>query len=874
MSDFESIQLTDEQQDFVNTALSGRNILVNACIGSGKTTAIQKLCNLIPQDKSILYLTYNRLLKLDAKKKITAKNATVTNYHGFAYKILRENGVCVGQGDQISVFLDLKLPIPHYDVLILDEYQDINKDISEELLYIKAKCPEIQIIAVGDMDQKIYDFTTLDVSAFIHTFLDDGNLYTMSFSNCFRLPAKFAAKLGNVWGKRINGVNPDCKIEYMNPDEAIRTINEYSPSDILCLGKNGGTKEQILNTLEREHPEKFNKKTVWASITEDGSQRVTEPDKKSAIFTTYDGSKGLERTLCVICDFDTAYWHVRSSCPQVHYEILRNIFLVAASRGKREIIFVTNRFGMLTMDTLKTPFPPNLRFKTPFEISSMFDFKRSEDLDRCFDLVDMSPIDQKDTNPINIKLSDAKIDISACVGEFAEASYFHGYNIDEQIKWIQNLKGGRRGAKHFLPIEPDCTLQEKILYLTYCETEQMRYITQAKKVFANEEQEQLVHDRIATILDRNEKVQTNCQIEASIYDGGDPVLQIFGRTDVIKNDIIYELKFVHDLQKTHVLQIACYMVALNKRHGILWNLYNNEMYSITIPNRKAFMDQVIRTITRGVYSAYHIAYAASAVPNRHISGLIARKQAAAHGRIDPSVERDSSAPKAYIKDLGNKETPETLPPAEEASCFAIIDTETTYMERLMSIGVIIVDKETFRIKGRYYGIVDQKYRDHGYYDQALYIISPTHTGSEYTILSNIGEILVKEGIQTICSYNAAFDKKHLPGFSHFEWVDIMKTAAYVQYNPLIPENMEKCGTGRLKTGYGVEGIMQIIKGKNYTETHNALCDAVDELTIMKAISTDLDTFIINSDKSSKEIANDYKAWKNGQMSISQICQKM
>ena len=50
------IQLSEEQQCFVNKALEGHNILVNACIGSGKTTAIQLLCNKIPKSKRILYL--------------------------------------------------------------------------------------------------------------------------------------------------------------------------------------------------------------------------------------------------------------------------------------------------------------------------------------------------------------------------------------------------------------------------------------------------------------------------------------------------------------------------------------------------------------------------------------------------------------------------------------------------------------------------------------------------------------------------------------------------------------------------------------------------------------------------------------------------
>ena len=77
-------ELSDEQMYFVKKAVEGNNILVDACIGSGKTTSIQYLCNQLPETKRILYLTYNKLLKLDAKNKIKNKNATVTNYHGFA----------------------------------------------------------------------------------------------------------------------------------------------------------------------------------------------------------------------------------------------------------------------------------------------------------------------------------------------------------------------------------------------------------------------------------------------------------------------------------------------------------------------------------------------------------------------------------------------------------------------------------------------------------------------------------------------------------------------------------------------------------------------------------------------------------------------
>ena len=125
------IQLSEEQQNFVNMALEGHNILVNACIGSGKTTAIQLLCNQLPKKKRILYLTYNKLLKLDAKSKIRNTNVKVQNYDGIASTYLYRMGIKTGYGDQIPRFNEVKPVIDRYDILIIDEYQDI--DAAEDI---------------------------------------------------------------------------------------------------------------------------------------------------------------------------------------------------------------------------------------------------------------------------------------------------------------------------------------------------------------------------------------------------------------------------------------------------------------------------------------------------------------------------------------------------------------------------------------------------------------------------------------------------------------------------------------------------------------------------------------------------------------------
>lgn len=52
------MNLSEEQSKFVEIARKGKNILVDACIGSGKTTAIQALCKELPRDKKILSIFY------------------------------------------------------------------------------------------------------------------------------------------------------------------------------------------------------------------------------------------------------------------------------------------------------------------------------------------------------------------------------------------------------------------------------------------------------------------------------------------------------------------------------------------------------------------------------------------------------------------------------------------------------------------------------------------------------------------------------------------------------------------------------------------------------------------------------------------------
>ena len=594
----DKLSLSEEQERLIHLARQGKNVLVDACIGSGKTTAIQHLCDALPKDLQILYLTYNKLLKLDAQAKIKNKNVTVTNYHGFAYGHV---GSGVGVSDLIQTFNQKKPQLKRYDVLILDEYQDIEQELADMLQYIRAVNPRIQIIAVGDMAQKIYDKTTLHVAEFIETFL--GEHIKLEFTRCFRLPAEHANRLGRIWGKHIVGVNPTCTIETMSKEEVVAFLAECDPRDVLCLGARTGAMADTLNVLEREHREKFNKKTVYASIAEQSSGGA-KPDKTSAIFTTFDSSKGLERKICVVFNFEESYWSGRISKPNQRYEILRNIFCVAASRGKERIIFVDDGQELLSEKTLSTKVAPNQTFGS-FGIADMFDFKYKEDIKACYSFLKIRQLDAiGDTSEIDMKRTDHLIDLSPCIGIYQEAVFFANYEIDKAIAF--QIKLNRELQFLWTNAVRESTLDEKILFLTSLETRQNRYRDQVRRPLVKEAEKQQIVSRLQTRFAPDETIQVPCRIDFKQSGFGSNMFSAFGLADVVKEDVVYELKFVSELTQEHFLQCACYMVALGKPCGVLWNTRNNTSYEVSIVHRKKFLNAVMKTITKGLISKCYV----------------------------------------------------------------------------------------------------------------------------------------------------------------------------------------------------------------------------------------------------------------------------
>lgn len=185
--------------------------------------------------------------------------------------------------------------------------------------------------------------------------------------------------------------------------------------------------------------------------------------------------------------------------------------------------------------------------------------------------------------------------------------------------------------------------------------------------------------------------------------------------------------------------------------------------------------------------------------------------------------------------------------------FAVIDTETNWYDKVMSIGAVIADSRTFDALDYKYYVLEPEYRVGGMFSYALFlnldVPYDTIKCNRESAIADLTDCLNAHNVTKIFAYNAAFDYRHLPELNTFAWYDIMRLAAYRQFNSKIREE-DCCSTGRLKRDFGVEKMKYLLTGLR-GETHNALSDAIDELTyVMKPLGRTLDEYILYYPKTS------------------------
>ncbi len=78
---------TDEQRDAIETAVSGKDTVIHAYAGAGKTSTLKAISQCLP-GKSILYVAFNRSVVDEARRKF-GRHVKVATAHALAYESIR-----------------------------------------------------------------------------------------------------------------------------------------------------------------------------------------------------------------------------------------------------------------------------------------------------------------------------------------------------------------------------------------------------------------------------------------------------------------------------------------------------------------------------------------------------------------------------------------------------------------------------------------------------------------------------------------------------------------------------------------------------------------------------------------------------------------
>jgi hypothetical protein len=351
---------SEEQQAVLDHVRRGSNVVVEACAGSGKSTTILSLAHAFPHLR-ILQFTYNKMLRLEIKDKVATlklTNLDVHTFHSFAVKhYTDEAAVDTGIRHLLTANLSPRHPIPSYDIIVLDECQDmtplffqlVHKALEDLIDTAASAAPsghKVQFVVLGDARQTLYEFKGADARYL--TLADalwpcNPHLRSPTFQRCtlrtsYRLTKPMASFVNHVLlGKDDNNkmmlANRDGPpVTYLrNTRNNIENIILYHikhflnkgdlPSDFFILAYSVKSGNHNIVRLANRLVEENIPIHIPAFETDEMDDCVIDG---KVVFSSFHTAKGRERKHVFIVGFDTSYFSFsggqeKQVCPNTLY---------------------------------------------------------------------------------------------------------------------------------------------------------------------------------------------------------------------------------------------------------------------------------------------------------------------------------------------------------------------------------------------------------------------------------------------------------------------------------------------------------------------------------------------------------------------------
>jgi hypothetical protein len=371
--------ISDEQQIIIDFVKTGVNINIDAVAGSGKTTTSLYIAK-YNSDKRILLLTYNAKLKLETKEKakfLNLSNIEIHSYHAFCVKYFSKKGFNdAGILDFLKHKNNSKFNNEYnYDIVIVDEAQDMNPLYFELTNYILKNLISYQLIVMGDRKQTIYSFNKADNRYLIYApQIYKGIWQNAKLSTSYRITNSMANFLNECcYGALpIKACKNGEKVRYIICDtygqKPLLLVLQYLEmgytfSDIFILSPSVRSERSPVRNLANQ----LTTNDIPIYVPTSDEEHLDEDILKGKIvFSSFHQVKGLERKVVFVFNFDSGYFEYYDKNGQK--DQIPNTLYVAATRSKEHLILLHGQDKQYCdfINVHKLP------FITSYEISSKF----------------------------------------------------------------------------------------------------------------------------------------------------------------------------------------------------------------------------------------------------------------------------------------------------------------------------------------------------------------------------------------------------------------------------------------------------------------------------------------------------------------------
>ena len=347
-----------EQWAVANATARGLNVLCRAVAGAGKTTTLLFCAGRAPA-RAHLLLTYNKRLQVDVARRAQPNVAAMT-YHAAAG---RAYGTLVRNDEQLRGHVRAGAPEtpPRFDVLLIDESQDMAVEYFALVRHLLAANPGARLVVVGDELQSINEYRGAHPG-----FLTEAPaLYGGEWASCrlgvsHRLTPATAAFVNThlyraaaiVGGNHRDADRAPLYIAAAGKAAVTRAlaaavkeaISEFGPAGVFVLApsvRDLATKQSPVAELVRRHLA-----GVPVFVAENDNDEALTRGKLAVL--SFNAVKGCERPCVVVVGLDETYFRFFNR-EWADPRRLPNILAVAATRAISRLVVIA-----AAKDTLRT----------------------------------------------------------------------------------------------------------------------------------------------------------------------------------------------------------------------------------------------------------------------------------------------------------------------------------------------------------------------------------------------------------------------------------------------------------------------------------------------------------------------------------------